>query len=61
MSRESELTYALEKKEEGLERLRIEEEQREEARELRYYRALELEREKWEAQENRALDEVNQL
>ena len=59
-SRESELTYALEK-EEGLERLRVEEEQREEARELQYYRALELEREKWEAQENRALDEVNRL
>ena len=51
-SGESELTDALEEKEEGLERLRVEEERREEARELWCYQGLELECEKWEAREN---------
>ena len=59
--RESELTEALEREEAELERLRADEERREEARELRYYRALETEREKWEAREKRVLDEVDRL
>ena len=58
---ESELTDALEEKEEGLERLHVEEERQEETEELWYYRALEWEHEKWEPRENRALDEVNRL
>jgi hypothetical protein len=48
-------------KEAYLGQLRVEEQRREEARELRYYRALENEREKWEAREKRTLDEVDRL
>ena len=57
--RESELTAGLEEAE--LERLDAEQSRREEVRELQYYRTLESERKKWEAREQRALDEIDRL
>ena len=44
-----------------MEQRHIEEVQRGEVRELKYYRLLESERAKWEAREQRALDELDQI
>ena len=57
--RASKRNTSLEKTEE-LEQRRIEEAQRGEVRELKY-RLLESERAKWEAREQRALDELEQI
>ena len=60
-NRESELEEQLKVKAAEFEQYRLEEEQRGEARELKYYRLLESERSKWEAREQRALDELDHL
>ena len=59
--REGELVEGLEARDEAMQKCYEEEERGKEARELQYYRALEAVREKWEAREQRALDELDRL
>ena len=60
VNREKELTEKLKKAAE-LDQYRLEETQRGEARELKYYRLLESERTRWETREQRALDELDHM
>ena len=58
---EKEQTENLKMKTAELDQYRLEETQRGEARELKYYRLLESERTRWETREQRALDELDHM
>ena len=61
VNREKELTENLKMKAAELDQYRLEETQRGEARELKYYRLLESECTRWKTREQRALDELDHM